>query len=70
MDAVNRVVDAGPNVFAHNMETVERLQRTVRDARCGYEQSLSVLAQAKHRYAGQRALTKTSIMVGVGETEE
>jgi len=69
VDAVNRVVDAGPNVFAHNVETVERLQRTVRDARCSYPQSLAVLAQAKKRFQGRRALTKTSIMLGVGETE-
>src|SRR5271166_5750931 len=42
-------VDARPDVWAHNIEVVRRLQRTIRDARCSYEQSLSVLARAKER---------------------
>jgi len=62
-DLVDRIVDAEPDVFAHNVETVERLQRPVRDPRAGYEQSLSVLARAAD--AGLR--TKTSLMLGVGE---
>lgn len=69
---VDAVVDARPDVYAHNVETVERLTPTVRDARCGYRQSLDVLVRAKARAAelGHRMLTKTSIMLGLGETEE
>lgn len=68
LDAVRRVVDSGPDVFAHNIETVERLQKRVRDGRCSYEQSLSVLRTAKtHRPS---VITKSSIMLGLGETKE
>jgi lipoic acid synthetase len=63
-DLVDRVARAEPDVFAHNVETVERLQRPVRDPRAGYEQSLSVLARAAREH-GLR--TKTSLMLGVGE---
>jgi lipoic acid synthetase len=64
---VETVVDAGLDVYAQNLETVERLTRRVRDARAGYEQTLSVLQHAKrHR---PDVLTKTSLMVGLGETE-
>jgi lipoic acid synthetase len=64
---VETVVDAGLDVFAQNLETVERLTRRVRDARAGYEQTLSVLEHAKrHR---PQVLTKTSLMLGLGETE-
>lgn len=66
MDAVARVLDAGPHVFNHNMETVPRLYRRVRP-QADYRQSLEVLAFArKHRPA---ALTKSGFMVGLGETE-
>ncbi len=65
--AVETVCAAGVDVFAHNVETVSRLQRTVRDARCGYEQSLRVLAHA--RRAAGAPYTKSSIMLGLGETE-
>jgi lipoyl synthase len=65
--AVDIVLDAKPDVFAHNLETVRRLTPGVRDKRAGYDQSLAVLAHAKarapHRY------TKTSLMLGLGETE-
>jgi lipoic acid synthetase len=60
------VCEAAPDVFAHNVETVRRLTRTVRDARCSYEQSLAVLRRAKDR--GLR--TKSSVMVGLGETDD
>ena len=63
-DLVRTVLDAGPDVLAHNVETVERLQFPVRDRRAGYEQSLSVLAQAARE---SDAYVKTSIMLGVGE---
>lgn len=64
MDAVARVLDAAPHVFNHNMETVERLYRRVRP-QANYQQSLDVLRFAK-RYRPQ-ALTKSGLMVGLGE---
>ena len=70
MECVARVVNAEPDVFAHNVETVERLQRTLRDARAGWKQSLDVLAYAKQNTVRPHGLTKTSIMVGVGETPD
>jgi len=66
-DAVNTVVDAGIEVFAHNVETVRRLTTGVRDPRAGYEQSLAVLAHARARRG--ELLTKTSLMLGLGETD-
>jgi lipoic acid synthetase len=65
---VETTVDAGADVWAHNIEVVRRLQRTIRDVRCSYEQSLSVLRWAKERSPG--TLTKSSIMLGIGETDE
>jgi len=63
---VEVVVDSGLEVFAQNVETVRRLTHPVRDPRAGYEQTLKVLAHAKrHRPA---VLTKTSLMLGLGET--
>jgi lipoyl synthase len=61
------VLDAGPDVFNHNMETVQRLYRRVRP-QARYQQSLDVLQFAK-RYA-PHVLTKSGLMVGLGETEE
>jgi lipoic acid synthetase len=64
---VETVVDSGLEVFAQNVETVRRLTHPVRDPRAGYEQTLSVLEHAKkHRPA---VLTKTSLMLGLGETD-
>merc|ERR1712039_426269 len=54
--------------FAHNIETVERLQRTVRDRRAGYQQSLDVLRHALK--VRPDVVTKSSIMLGMGETSE
>ncbi len=66
-ECVRAVVDAGLDVFAHNLETVERLHRRVRDARATYGQSLEVLAAAtRHR---PEVVTKSSLMLGLGETE-
>jgi lipoic acid synthetase len=65
--SVDMTVDARPDVWAHNIEVVRRLQRTIRDVRCSYEQSLFVLARAKTRAPAM--LTKSSIMVGIGETD-
>lgn len=61
------VADAGAQVIAHNLETVERLTPTVRDAKAGYRLSLSVLAALKR--LAPEAKTKTSLMLGLGETE-
>jgi lipoic acid synthetase len=61
------VLDAEPEVLAHNLETVERLQATVRDRRATYRQSLSILEHAKQ--SGKVRFTKTSLMLGLGETE-
>ena len=64
---IQRVIDSRPAVFAHNVETVERLTPAVRDPRCGYRQSLDVLDQAKRFHP--TGLTKTSLMLGLGETD-
>ncbi len=64
---IKNIVGAGPDVVAHNIETVRRLQSVVRDRRAGYGQSLSVLKIAKQ--LDQKIHTKSSIMVGLGETE-
>ena len=64
---VETVLDAELDVFAQNVETVERLTHPVRDPRAGYAQTLAVLARAKSYRP--RALTKTSLMLGLGETD-
>ena len=66
--ALDIVLDGKPDVFAHNLETVRRLTPVVRDKRAKYDQSLAVLTHAKRR-APQR-YTKTSLMLGLGETFE
>jgi lipoic acid synthetase len=63
-ELVREIIDARPDVIAHNVETVERLQWPVRDRRAGYEQSLSVLEQVTRE---SDIYTKTSIMLGLGE---
>ena len=68
LDALDIVLDARPDVFAHNLETVRRLTPRVRDKRAKYDQSLRMLERAKKR-APER-FTKTSLMLGLGETRE
>lgn len=68
LDLVSLVATSGLDVFAHNLETVECLQRRVRDHRAGYRQSLAVLEHAKAQLP--IGLTKTSLMLGVGEKDE
>ena len=64
---VETVVDSGIEMFAQNVETVRRLTHPVRDPRASYDQTLAVLAHAKrHR---PDVLTKTSLMLGLGETD-
>lgn len=65
---LKKVVDAKPNVLAHNIECIERLTPKVRDPRAGYEQSMEVLRNVKKLDPAMH--TKSSIMVGLGETEE
>lgn len=67
-ELLEHVIDSGPDVIAHNVECVERLTGTVRDAKAGYRQSLDVLKHAK-AYAPKKP-TKTSLMLGLGETED
>lgn len=64
---LEKVLDAGPDVVAHNVECVERLTASVRDAKASYHQSLSILAHAKSYLP--KTPTKTSLMLGLGETE-
>ena len=67
-DAVATVVGAAPDVFAHNLEVTRALTPNIRDARCSYDRSLEVLRMAKQE--APRRLTKSSLMVGLGETDE
>jgi len=64
---VELVVDSGLEVFAQNVETVERLTHPVRDPRASYEQTIEVLRHAKAHRPG--VLTKTSLMLGLGERD-
>lgn len=66
--ATQKVIDAQPHVYAHNIETVERLTPSVRDRRAHYRQSLSVLEYVKK--SAPKMYTKSSIMVGLGEKSE
>jgi lipoic acid synthetase len=66
-EAIEVLLDSGIDVFAQNVETVERLTHPVRDPRAGYRQTLDVLAHAK-AYRPE-VITKTSLMLGLGESE-
>lgn len=66
-EAVRIVGRAAPDVFANNIETVRRLTPVVRDPRAGYDQTLAVLARMKREFP--RIVTKSSIMVGLGEAD-
>ena len=65
--AIDTLLDSGLDVFAQNVETVKRLTHPVRDPRAGYEQTLNVL-----KYAAQTSdvITKTSLMLGLGESDD
>lgn len=67
-ESINLIANSGLDVYAHNIETVERLTPFVRDRRAGYRQTLSVLKTAKE--LNPELITKTSIMLGLGETDE
>ena len=68
LEHVETVLDSGVDVFAQNVETVRRLTHPVRDPRAGYEQTLNVLSHAGDYRPG--VVTKTSLMVGLGETDD
>ena len=67
-ELVAQVLDAGLATYAQNLETVKRLTHPVRDPRAGYELTLDVLKFAKRHAPG--TITKTSLMVGLGETDD
>ncbi len=66
--SIQTIVNSGLEVFAQNLETVERLTHHVRDIRAGYQQTLNVLAESKK--INSNVLTKTSLILGLGETDE
>ena len=65
---IDAIINSKPDVIAHNVETVRRLTPSIRDARAGYDQSLSVLSYIKDKNPDM--ITKSSIMLGHGETDE
>lgn len=67
-ECVKKVVEAGPDVIAHNIETTAQMQKYVRDRRANYEQSLEVLKIVKR--LDKKIYTKSSIILGMGEQEE
>ncbi len=67
--SLQTILEARPEVFAHNLETVERLTPRVRDARASYRQSLAVLRRVKE-LATYPLFTKSALMLGLGETPE
>ncbi|KAG5934009.1 hypothetical protein E4U53_000798 [Claviceps sorghi] len=69
LDMVKLVADSGLDVYAHNVETVEALTPYVRDRRATFQQSLKVLRHVKHVRGKEGIITKTSIMLGLGEQE-
>lgn len=70
LDMVKIVAESGLDVYAHNVETVENLTPYVRDRRATFRQSLKVLEHVKKVRGKEGIITKTSIMLGLGETEE
>ncbi len=68
-DCVDAVAESGLDVFAHNIETVERLTPFVRDPRARYRQTLEVLRRAKLARGGDM-VTKSSLMLGLGESDQ
>jgi lipoic acid synthetase len=65
--SIEIIIDSNLEVFAQNLETVERLTKKVRDPRAGYDQTLDVLSYAKEY--SSKIITKTSLMLGLGENE-
>ena len=67
-EAIKKVIESPIKVFAQNIETVKRLTHPIRDPRAGYEKTLRVLETAKE--LNKNIITKTSIIVGLGETDD
>ena len=65
---LSTLMGARPDVLAHNVEVVAALQRKIRDPRCSFERSLETLVQAKRE--DPRVFTKSSLMLGLGESRE
>ena len=65
--ALETIASCGADVLAHNLETIRRLTASVRDPRAGYELSLTVLRRLKE--LAPNVLTKSSLMLGLGETD-
>jgi lipoyl synthase len=65
---LDRLFESAPDVFAHNIEVSRRLTPKIRDQRCDYDLSLDVLRYARERASGR--YVKSSIMVGIGETDD
>ncbi|RYP07134.1 hypothetical protein DL764_002681 [Monosporascus ibericus] len=70
LDAVRLVAESGLDVYAHNLETVEGLTPYVRDRRATFRQSLRVLEHVKAVRGPEGVVTKTSLMLGLGERED
>ncbi len=68
LEALQTIVEANPEVIAHNLETVERLQGAIRDPRANYAKSLKILEEVKR--LDPTRYTKSAQMLGLGETEE
>ncbi len=68
--ALETLLAAGPDVLAHNVEVVPRLQRRIRDPRCSFERSLVTLREARALGREQGLFTKSSLMLGLGETSD
>lgn len=67
LEALKIITDARPEVIAHNLETVERLQSAIRDPRANYKKSLKILEETKR--LDPTRYTKSALMLGLGETE-
>ena len=67
-ECITKIIESGPDVFAHNIETVQNLSPKVRDPRAGYKQSLNVLEFVKIQ--NPSIYTKSSIMLGLGESKQ
>jgi lipoic acid synthetase len=68
IEQLKLITDANPDVIAHNVETVRRLQKKARDPRANYEQSLKIIKHIK--LLAPHIFSKSAIMVGLGETED
>jgi lipoic acid synthetase len=66
--ALQAILNTGPDVLGHNLETVEKMQKEVRDPRANYKKSLKILRESKK--IAPEIYTKTSLMLGLGETEK